>query len=48
VLSKAAIAACSLWIFLGDPYIEKLRGNEDLTTTLSAIVALVELWRLLW
>jgi chromate transporter len=32
---------CFLWIFLGGPYIEKLRGNEALTTTLSAVTAAV-------
>ena len=30
-----------LWIFLGAPYIERLRGNERLTTALSAITAAV-------
>ena len=32
---------CFLWIFLGGPYIEKLRGNIKLTTALSAITAAV-------
>jgi chromate transporter len=32
---------CFLWIFLGGPYIEKLRGNLRLTTALSAITAAV-------
>ena len=32
---------CFLWIFLGGPYIEKLRGNEALTTALSAVTAAV-------
>jgi chromate transport protein ChrA len=32
---------CFLWVFLGGPYIEKLRGNEALTTTLSAVTAAV-------
>jgi chromate transporter len=32
---------CFLWIFLGGPYIERLRGNEALTTTLSAVTAAV-------
>ncbi len=32
---------CFLWIFLGGPYIEKLRGNEKLTTALSAITAAI-------
>ena len=32
---------CFLWIFLGAPHIEQLRGNEKLTTTLSAVTAAV-------
>lgn len=32
---------CFLWIFLGGPHIEQLRGNERVTTTLSAITAAV-------
>ena len=32
---------CFLWIFLGAPHIEQLRGNEKLTTMLSAITAAV-------
>jgi chromate transporter len=32
---------CFLWIFLGGPYIEQLRGNVKLTTALSAITAAV-------
>lgn len=32
---------CFLWIFLGAPYIEKLRGNIKLTTALSTITAAV-------
>ena len=32
---------CFLWIFLGAPYIEKLRGNAALGTTLSAVTAAV-------
>lgn len=32
---------CFLWIFLGGPYIERLRGNVKLTTALSAITAAV-------
>jgi chromate transporter len=34
-------APCFLWIFLGAPYIEVLRGNRRLTTALSAITAAV-------
>jgi chromate transporter len=32
---------CFLWIFLGAPYIEKLRGNRALSAALSAITAAV-------
>ena len=32
---------CFLWIFLGGPHIEQLRGNERLTTTLSAVTAAI-------
>jgi chromate transporter len=32
---------CFLWIFVGGPYIERLRGNKNLTSTLSAITAAI-------
>ena len=32
---------CFLWIFLGAPYIEALRGNERLSAALTAITAAV-------
>ncbi|MEQ8281103.1 MAG: chromate efflux transporter [Deltaproteobacteria bacterium] len=32
---------CFLWIFLGAPYIERLRGNQRLSAALSAITAAV-------
>jgi len=32
---------CFLWIFLGAPYVEKLRGNESLTSALSTVTAAV-------
>jgi chromate transporter len=32
---------CFLWIFLGAPHIEQLRGNKKLTSTLSSITAAV-------
>jgi chromate transporter len=41
VTTWTTFTPCFLWIFLGGPYIEKLRGNEALTTTLSAITAAV-------
>ncbi|WP_420133104.1 chromate efflux transporter [Rhodopseudomonas sp.] len=34
-------APCFLWIFLGAPYIERLRGNAALTAALAAITAAV-------
>jgi chromate transporter len=37
----ATFAPCFLWIFLGGPYIERLRGNHALTTTLTAVTAAV-------
>lgn len=41
VTTWATFTPCFLWIFLGGPYIERLRGNETLTTTLSAVTAAV-------
>jgi chromate transporter len=32
---------CFLWILLGAPHIERLRGNERLTSALSAVTAAV-------
>jgi len=32
---------CYLWIFLGGPYIESLRGNKSLSSALSAITAAI-------
>jgi chromate transporter len=37
----ATFAPCFLWIFLGAPYIERLRGNRALGAALSAITAAV-------
>ena len=37
----ATFTPCFLWIFLGGPYIEKLRGNMKLTAALSAVTAAV-------
>jgi chromate transporter len=34
-------APCFLWIFLGAPYLEYLRGNRRLTSALSGITAAV-------
>ena len=37
----ATFAPCFLWIFLGAPYIERLRGNRALDAALSAVTAAV-------
>ena len=37
----ATFAPCFLWIFLGAPYIERLRGNKALTAALSSVTAAV-------
>ena len=37
----ATFAPCFLWIFLGAPYIERLRGNQALNAALSAVTAAV-------
>jgi chromate transporter len=37
----ATFAPCFLWIFLGAPYIEKLRGNRSLNGALSSVTAAV-------
>lgn len=37
----ATFVPCFLWILLGAPHIERLRGNLKLTTTLSAVTAAV-------
>ncbi len=41
VATWVTFAPCFLWIFLGAPYVESLRGNKSLTATLSAITAAV-------
>ncbi|MDB6058420.1 MAG: chromate transporter, partial [Verrucomicrobiales bacterium] len=41
ITTWATFVPCFLWIFLGAPYIEHLRGNVKLTTSLSAITAAV-------
>ena len=41
VTTWATFAPCFLWIFLGAPFIEKLRGNVRLTAALSTITAAV-------
>ena len=39
--SWMTFAPCFLWIFLGAPYIESLRGNKSLSSALSGITAAV-------
>ncbi len=41
ITTWATFLPCFLWIFLGAPYIEQLRGNIRLTTALSAITAAI-------
>jgi chromate transporter len=41
VTTWATFAPCFLWIFLGAPYIERLRGNRPLAATLWAVTAAV-------
>jgi chromate transporter len=41
ITTWVTFAPCFLWIFLGAPYIEALRGNRNLSAALSAITAAV-------
>jgi chromate transporter len=41
VSTWATFAPCFLWIFVGAPFIEYLRGNQNLTAILTAITAAV-------
>lgn len=41
ITTWATFVPCFLWIFLGAPYIEYLRGNKSLTTALSGVTAAV-------
>jgi chromate transporter len=41
VTAWATFAPCFLWIFLGAPYIERLRGNRGLNAALSTVTAAV-------
>jgi chromate transporter len=41
VTTWTTFVPCFLWIFLGAPYIERLRGNESLTSALSTVTAAV-------
>jgi chromate transporter len=41
VATWATFAPCFLWIFLGAPFVERLRGNRALSAALSAVTAAV-------
>src|SRR5437588_325984 len=41
ITTWATFTPCFLWIFVGGPYIEQLRGNPKLTAPLSAITAAI-------
>jgi chromate transporter len=41
ITTWATFVPCFLWIFLGAPYIEKLRGNDWLSSALSTVTAAV-------
>ena len=41
VTTWVTFVPCFMWIFLGAPYIEKLRGNEQIACALSAVTAAV-------
>jgi chromate transporter len=41
ITTWATFTPCFLWIFLGGPYIEQLRGNARLTSALSTITAAI-------
>ncbi|MBA3882889.1 MAG: chromate efflux transporter [Chthoniobacterales bacterium] len=41
ITTWATFTPCFLWILVGGPHIEQLRGNERLTTTLSAVTAAI-------
>jgi chromate transporter len=41
ITTWATFLPCFLWIFLGAPHIEQLRGNKNLSSALSAITAAV-------
>ncbi len=41
ITTWATFAPCFLWVFLGAPYIERLRGNVKLSAALSAVTAAV-------
>jgi chromate transporter len=41
VTTWVTFVPCFIWIFLGAPYIERLRGNRDLSAALAAVTAAV-------
>ncbi|PYK30750.1 MAG: chromate transporter [Verrucomicrobia bacterium] len=41
ITTWATFTPCFLWIFVGGPHIEQLRGNEKLTSALTAVTAAI-------
>src|ERR1700736_6416667 len=41
ITTWATFTPCFLWIFVGGPHIEQLRGNQKLTSALSAVTAAI-------
>src|SRR5437763_11423683 len=41
ITTWATFVPCFLWIFLGGPHIEQLRGNKTIASTLSVVTAAV-------
>jgi chromate transporter len=41
ITTWATFVPCFLWIFLGAPHIEQLRGKKEITSTLSTVTAAV-------
>ena len=41
ITTWSTFVPCFLWIFLGAPYIEQMRGNAKLTAALSSVTAAV-------
>ncbi len=41
ITTWATFVPCFLWIFLGGPHLEQLRGNKSITSTLSTVTAAV-------
>jgi chromate transporter len=41
ITTWATFTPCFLWVFLGGPHIEQLRGNAKLTSALTAVTAAI-------